>query len=211
MLSIEERFVGAYMYALSEALMQTRVKAVVDTEASALFTLVKSITNGGLTSKKKPHSLIELPIIFALRFQRDPTMRTQFVKHQFLECSRQEKRNAHDRAILRSAYLAELLEGRGSKGVQDFVLRSYSTGVLFTTDVGGLAKDGFFFPLPGGEKSIFPFVPGDARMFTAACFGALYGPKKLTFADWQEKLIENHSGIKDLGRMLFRAAYGYEV
>lgn len=209
MLITEERFVGAYLCALEEALTQTRVKAVIDAEIAVLSDWFKSIIQGGLVEKKKTRSLIELPIIFSLRFQRDPEKRTRFIRHLFLDCSRQEKRDAHDRAILRSAYLSCLLEGMEGKEAQEFVLRHYKTGFLFTSYIDELAKDGLFFPLPGDEKSMLPHVPTEARMFSAACFGARFGPQKVQFADWQEKLIENKLSVKILGSMLFKAAYGY--
>ena len=63
MLSTEDRFVGAYMHALFEALIQKRVKTAVDAEIAVLFSWVRSIIQGGTIEKKKTPSFIELPMV----------------------------------------------------------------------------------------------------------------------------------------------------
>jgi|GEM_PF-6987788 len=209
MLSIEQRFKGAYLCALSEALIQTRVKEVVDAQISVLFDWCKSIIQGGVMNKRKTASLIELPIIFSLRFQRDPTSRIRFIKHLYLDCTKEEMRDKHDRALLRSAYLVELLEGRSNEEARTFVSRQYNGGILFSSHLDGLMKDGPLSPLPGDEKSLLPHCPVEARMFAAACLGAQFGEKQNSFADWQEELLRNKLSIKDQGGILFRVAYEY--
>jgi len=214
MLSIEERFVGAYMWALEEALSQTRVKGVVDVQIATMFEYERSMVHGGLIQKRRGHSLrgrslVDMPIIVSLRYQRDFGSRTRFLKHQFLECSRQEKRDAHDRAVMRSTYLAYLLEGIDRKEALRLMFQQCGGGTLFTSDIVGLAKDGLLLSLTGDERSQFPHVSGEARTFSAACAGATHGPKVGPLVDWQERLIADNSLVKSLGSRLFKVAYGY--
>ncbi len=209
MLSVEQRFLGAYKGALLEAIMQEDSKFVLDAKIESLYDWLNLMNWGNVETCRETASLIELPILFSFRFQRNPAARIRFTRHQFRDCSTEVQRDAHDLALLRSAYLAELLYGKGEEEAVSFVLRQYDTDFLFTRSIKELEERAPLLDLSGLKTPRTCKLYIETKMFSGACYGAVHGPDYLHLARWQEGRIEHNPLVKEVGLRLFREAYGY--
>ncbi len=207
MLSIQNRYRGAMHCALIGALARRGFKDTgydisVSTDEAFCDELIKNDqfdTTHFLHGR--PYPLLNPIIQIALRHHRNPGERFRSVRRMYRQNDLDWNEQWHDFALLYTATLSELIEGKDPQEAIDFAVRHHAGRDTFSDDVEEMRLIVF-----GALKAKDPIqAPLDHGGTGAALVGAELG---FNLTAHQTPLREQQR-VLDIADKLFKKAYGY--